>query len=314
MNRSLVRAAACTLAAAAVTTLLLAVPASTPSYAATFTFTDSSCSSFNWDGSNLTCVTSGGGGGGAISCSIALSNGSPTVSTPETLTANCSGYTGTVSYTWSGGGGGCPAIVQEGASPNKADVAAPGGSTALNCNYNLVASDNGTNTSSSPTKQISYTTGGGGGGGGGTINCNMPNGGATHVINATWGTSQLYYSVNVGGFGPNDAIVVKFTTSAVTGATSKGYVQTVEYSDPLAPRTGSLSANPCDFGTGLPKVGGGSTVFQNDTAPWEYFSLNNPKTGAATLLPSTTYYFNISNASCSGSCNIQVTFTKPSGS
>jgi hypothetical protein len=319
MNRSLVRAAACTLAAAAVTAALLAVPASTPSQAATFTLSDSNCSSFNWDsGTNtLTCVTSGGGGGGALSCSILLSNGSPTVSTAETVTANCSGATGTVTYTWTAAAGnvsGCQPIVQR-ASPsqNVADVAAPGGSTALNCTYNLSANDSGTNTTSTPSKGISYSTGGGGGGG--NIVCNMPNGGATHVVNATWGTSQLYYSVNIGGFGPNDAIVVKFTTSSITTATGKGSISAVEYADPQAPRTGALSASPCDFGaSALPLKGGGVAAFANDTAPYSYFSLVNPKTGTATLQANTTYYWSIENSSCpSGSCNVLITFNKVPG-
>src|ERR1051325_8131111 len=149
MIRSLVRPAAGASAAAALTAVLLAVPVSTPSQAASISINNCTSPTLVDNGGGnftLTCAA-GGGGGGSISCSISLSAGSPVLTTAETLTASCTGQTGSVSYTWSGGGsGGCPAIVQEGANPNKADVAAPGGSTALSCTYGLVASDNGTNT------------------------------------------------------------------------------------------------------------------------------------------------------------------------
>jgi len=129
----------------------------------------------------------------------------------------------------------------------------------------------------------------------------------------------LGYTANVGGFGPNDAVVVRFTTSAATTSTATGYIQAVEYQDPPSGRTAALSAIPCDFTGGLPKVGGGTNAFgPNDNAPWASISLVGPKSGASTLLPSTTYYFNIRNSpgsTCgsSGSCNMLITLSKPSG-
>src|SRR6266446_3598790 len=161
MNRSLFRAAACTLAAVAATLALLAVPASSPSQAASFTFSDPNCSSFSFDGSTLTCNTSGG----TFSCSISTSNSAPTLATAVTLTANCSGAAGSVTYTWSGrqaNGGGCPTTAS---TTSQASLAAATGSTAISCIYDLNASD-GT-TPVTPSKTVSYTTGGGGGGGGG---------------------------------------------------------------------------------------------------------------------------------------------------
>ena len=316
MIRSLVRPAAGVLAAAAVTAILLAVPASTPSQAASFTFSDPNCSSFSWDGVTLTCVTSGGGGGGAVACSsISVSTGSPTLATAEVLTANCSGGVAALSYTWSlQSGAGCPTPTPK-ANPAQADVAAPGGSTALACQYKVQATDGATNASANKT--INYSTGGGGGGGGGgPISCSNVNG-ATHVIDATWTSAGTYLSANFGGFGPNDAIVVRFTTSIITSATAKGYIRAVEYSDPIAPRTGTLSSQPCDFTGGVPVTNGGGlgSAFANDTAPWLYFTLNYPRTGFAMLQPSTTYYFNMINTPCpSGSCNVQIYFQKPSGS
>lgn len=159
----------------------------------------------------------------------------------------------------------------------------------------------------------------GGGGGGGPISC--PGFAATRVVDMTWGPNpQLAYTTNVGGFGPNDAIVVRFTTSNIITAAGKGYVQAVEYQDSPSGRTAALSAIPCDFTVGLPKVGGGMNAYgPNDNGPWAYFSLYNSKLGASILQPSTTYYFNISNSPGStcqgtGSCNMLITLSKPSGS
>ena len=109
-------------------------------------------------------------------------------------------------------------------------------------------------------------------------------------------------------------------TSNITSATGKGYIQAVEFADPPSGRTAALSATPCDFTVGLPKVGGGTNAFgPNDNAPWAYFSLVASKSYASILQPSTTYYFNISNSPAStcqssGSCNMQITLSKPSGS
>ena len=320
MIRSLVRPAASVLAAAAVTAILLAIPASTPSQAASFTLSDPNCSSFTWDGNTntLTCVTSGGGGGGAVTCSsISVSTGAPTVATAEVLTANCSGGVAALSYTWTlQSGAGCAGVTPK-ANPAQADVPAPGGSSALSCTYKVSATDGATNASANKT--INYSTGGGGGGGGGgPIACSNVSG-ATHVVDATWSSNGTYLTANVGGFGPSDAIVVRFTTSIITSATGKGYIRAVEYSDPIAPRTGTISSQPCDFSAGIPVANGGGlgAAFANDTAPWLYFTLVNPKSGFATLQASTTYYFNMINAGCisgSGTCNMQIYFVKPSGS
>jgi len=323
MNRSFVRAAACALAAAAVTAVLLAVPAATPSQAASITISDPNCTGFNWDSASntLSCTGGGGGGGGSISCSITLSTGSPTLSTAETLTANCSGSTGTVTYQWTaaaGNAGACPGITAQ-ANPIKADVAAPGGSTALNCTYNLSANDSGTNTTSTPSKQISYSVGGGGGGGGGGGNISCNGFASTHVIDAgTWLANGLYYTANAGGFGQNDAVVVKFTTTNVTTSSKIGSFNGVEYQAPTTPRYGALSDTPCDFTNGLLVVGSGGsrTAFApGSVGISSQYTLFNAKPTAATLLPNTTYYINIANmpGTCGVSCDMLITIKKPSG-
>jgi hypothetical protein len=128
----------------------------------------------------------------------------------------------------------------------------------------------------------------------------------------------LAYTVSVGGFGPNDAVVVRFTTSSATTSTATGYIQAVEYQDSPSGRTAALSDLPCVF-VGLPKVGGGTNAFgPGDPAPWAAFTLNFSKSGYTNLQPNKTYYFNISNSPGStcgstGSCNLLITLSKPSG-
>ena len=136
--------------------------------------------------------------------------------------------------------------------------------------------------------------------------------GVTHVIDIPWGTQQRAYTVKTGGFGPDDALVVRFTTGTIATSSGKGFINAGEHTDAPAQRAGSLSATPCDFTGGLPAVGGGVTAFANETSPGCSFSVVIPKTGAATLRTGTTYYFNIRNASCpAGSCNMQITLNKP---
>ena len=160
------------------------------------------------------------------------------------------------------------------------------------------------------------TGGGGGGGGGGGWNGSCTNvAGRTLVVNMPWGTSQ---TVQATGFGPNDIVVAKFTTSAITSATGKGYIQAVEFGSVPSGRTAALSDTPCDL-VGLPKVGGGTSAFgPNDNAPWAYFSLVAVKSGYPILQPNTTYYFNITNSpnsSCgTGVCDMLITINKPTGS
>jgi hypothetical protein len=224
-----------------------------------------------------------------------------------TLILNCSGGGQPTSngYIWTGAG----AAGQTTQSVGPITVNATTTFTARASNAG------GTSTAASATVSIS---GGGGGGGGGPISC--PGFATTRVVDMNWGPNpQLAYTSNVGGFGPNDAVVVRFTTSNITSATGKGYIQAAEYSGSPSGRTAALSATPCDF-VGLPKVGGGTNAFgPGDIAPKAYFSLVAIKSDASTLQPSTTYYFNISNSPSStcqsiGSCDMIITLSKPSGS
>jgi hypothetical protein len=74
--------------------------------AATFTYTNASCTSFTLSGTpptqTLTCVSSGGGGGGGVpTCTPTANPPSPAINTQTTLSANCTNTP--TSYLWSGG-------------------------------------------------------------------------------------------------------------------------------------------------------------------------------------------------------------------
>ncbi len=341
MNRSLVRPAAHVLAAAAFTLILLAVPASSPS-AQTITLSGFGCSgtvAWNSSSNTLTCQTSGG----TFGCSIAASVSSPTVSSAETLTANCSNNVGSVSYSWnlrSGSTAGCPTTTS---TTNQASLSAPNGTTALNCTYDLFAND--TATTVTPSKALSYSTGGGGGGGGGggtvdTSAC-IALGLTPKVIVANWAGAQIdtYLSGNT-SFGPNDAVIVQFTTGSFTTSTvtGLGVLSGVEFNGPTTARAGALSTSACDFTVGLPKyklnkngvpTQCANTAFSGFTSTSISFSvasqsdLTSSSSCQVLLQANTTYYLNLTNFSppppngaqqCNQSaCNMRITLSKPVG-
>jgi len=145
------------------------------------------------------------------------------------------------------------------------------------------------------------------------------------VVVVAWGSNTVVRPPTSPNFGPNDALIVQFTTSSVTTSSSKGNINAVEYQGATVGRAGALSASPCDFHVGLPKVGSGSATVFNGWNPSISFSVSNPVTGVPTLQPNTPYYLNITNwvpappispstQNCSDpTCNMQITLTKPTG-
>lgn len=239
-------------------------------------------------------------------CSISgAPGGSQSAGVQVTLTINCNGGGQPNAWTWTGGGA-------AGAATQTVGPIAVNTTT----NFTAKASADGGATFSSAA-QATVTIGGGGGGGGGPIACpNVP--GTTTTIDMAWGGNVLANTAASGPLGPNDAIVVRFTTSSITSSTATGQINAYEYQGPTTARMGALSDTPCDFTAGLPMKGGGVSAFAGDVGPSISFMLVAQKSGAVTLLPSTTYYFNLKNFSgCSsptGSCDMQVHLHKPSGS
>jgi hypothetical protein len=172
-----------------------------------------------------------------------------------------------------------------------------------------------------------------GGGGGGPIACgNVP--GATRVIDfgslpAGGGGQKITQSV--GGFGANDALVVRFTASpSLTTQTTAGNLTAAEYGDLAAPRYGALSASACDFTGGIAytctgKRGGvtnATSIFTpGATVPQNSYAVVASANCQPILIPGQTYYWNITNinpatgvSSCStATCNMTVTINAPNG-
>lgn len=143
--------------------------------------------------------------------------------------------------------------------------------------------------------------------GGGTINC--PGFDTTRVITMNWANPTRMYTKDVGGFGPNDITVVQFTTgNGVSQSNNLPKIGGGEWQDPPTPRYAVLSSTPCDFGP-QPMPGAtqsGYTV----TVPFALGGGYNYGYYPA-LLNNTTYYLNVKNGSCAGSCNMFFELSKP---
>jgi hypothetical protein len=146
---------------------------------------------------------------------------------------------------------------------------------------------------------VTVSSGGGGGGGGGTINCAtnaLGTGvtGATEVIDLSWTNPQNTFSRSMG---PNDAVVVRFTTSSVI---SDHYGNVYGSNPNFADYRAYLSATACDFRQ-PPVLDWGA--LGSGISPTTFFSVGvQDSRGDLILQPNTTYYYNIKLAP-SGSCN-----------
>jgi len=110
MNRSLFRAAASTCAAAALTFTFLAVPASSPSQAASLTISDPNCDSFTLTGSapnqTLNCIVS------SVPVCTVTGPTTGTINTANTMSASCSPAATT--WVWSSDvGSGCNSMTTQ---------------------------------------------------------------------------------------------------------------------------------------------------------------------------------------------------------
>ncbi len=178
-----------------------------------------------------------------------------------TLTMNCTAGGAATSYMWTG----------TGAAGQTTQAVGP---ITVNATTTFTATaSNATGTSAAAAATVTIS----GGGGGGSVVCpgfpetlseSLPWDGANGIGN----TSLTTY--NTGGFAATGALVVQFTTPAVTGPPSRGMgsMQLVEFSGPPTTRTGSISTTPCDFTTGITGQPGVSSAFV-DSEPKVYFTL-----------------------------------------
>lgn len=142
-------------------------------------------------------------------------------------------------------------------------------------------------------------------------------GGGAATIPMTWGlpgvTTQAY-SRDYGGFAPDQAISISFTTPSGTSVPgTNGRLSLVEFDSPTTPRTCCLSTVNGDFETGI--AGYPTSKIADDVAPRIFFTVGaTAPAGMVRLESSTTYYWNVRNgAASSDTCNIQVTLQQPSG-
>src|SRR5439155_24436669 len=148
-----------------------------------------------------------------------------------------------------------------------------------------------------PSIQISVPggTGGGGGGGGGwpvscpgftkTLNIDMP-------WSSTDSSSRLLTS-NFGGFGSNDAMVVRMTPPGGSGSYSSGTVSMAEYGGGPITRFSTISTTACDW----PQAGWFS-AYNVSTGTSLSYSLHvggSQQAWITLLMPGITYYLNVRN-------------------
>jgi hypothetical protein len=234
------------------------------------------------------------------------------------LNANCAPSAG-LTYTWT-------RTAPTAGAPTNASTATPSDTLAANTGASGVVYTWQVVACSSPgvcdTKTVSVTVPAPGGGGGGA-DCSSQGFVHTRFIDIGWPASGTSWNtIAMGGFGTNDALVIKFTPPAgsASAVNQVGSISLAEYGDPLTGRYAVLSTSACDFnGTGgaftVPALQVSSTISwslqvgRKDAGP--YVQLN----------AGTSYYLNLKNRSsdgvsptcASGSCNMVINWLKPPG-
>jgi len=134
----------------------------------------------------------------------------------------------------------------------------------------------------------------------------------TRVIDLSWSSPQRMYTRDVGGFGLNDVLVIRFTTGTMATAENLPRISAAEYRSAPHWRIAALSEKPCDFG---PQPTPGATITGTsvtavfalgDGSGFDYYPI---------LETNRTYYLNIrnspdSNCAASGVCDMFVDLIK----
>jgi hypothetical protein len=151
----------------------------------------------------------------------------------------------------------------------------------------------------------------------GSISC--PGFSKTIVIDLPWvntTSSTPILTSTRGGFGPNDALVIKIVAPTGTISAAPGSLAGAEYGGGPVQRFATLSTSPCDFS--------GSSWFVNKwTGPTISVGLKvggGPAPYTGLVQPGVPFFLNIRNTnqygqpSCSGSqCNMFFHFARPAG-
>ena len=267
---------------------------------------------------NLT-VTCGSSSSTAGTCALNLtSTPSPMTSAGGTVGLSATGCTAAVtSYSWTRTGG-----VNLGASSSASDtVPANAGASSQSYTYTLQWCVGSACASKSATLIVPTSTGTGTPTSTGSLPCTGFN--KTLVIDVAWTSTTAasrYVTQQYGGFGANDALVVRFTPPAGSLSYSAGSLSGAEYSGPTTTRTGKISTSPCDFSTATQFTL--YNAFSASTFNMPIQVGGNQLAWTMLTVPGTTYYLNIKNtdkkgvATCAAGkyCDMFVDFYKPLGS
>lgn len=141
----------------------------------------------------------------------------------------------------------------------------------------------------------------------------------TRVLTLNWDAPKRLYTVDFGGFGITDAIVVRFTTGGFSTGGSLVSVSAAEYNGPPSTREAALSDLPCDFTDGLAGAGGAHSVASTNSVTFKFGLGAGTGFGYYPVLDlGRTYYLNLRNAagatcSINNACNMFVDLVKPGG-
>ena len=265
----------------------------------------------------LTCVPAGTPppAGAPTGCVATLNGATANVNLPSaggqaTLGATC--VTTGVTYNWSRNG-----TFGASSAPSWTENFSRNSSTTLDSttSYQVKACTTASACVTVPvnplTVTVAHASGGGGGGGGWNGTCAGFNN--TMVIDMDWARPVRAYS---GPFGPNDIMVVRFTTGKSDSANNNlPRVAGAEWGSPPSGRYSVLSDTPCDMSA--QKWLGGTSAGNSVQVPFAV-GLGNNFGYYPILQKNTTYYFNVKNqanqsCSSSGVCDMFVELLKPSG-
>ncbi len=258
--------------------------------------------------------------GAPTGCTLSASPSAPAAGQAFSVTGRCTGGTAPITFALSSSTGSLGNLTQSSANSASSQYSTTAGAAGTTYTYTAVAS-NGTApdfnvpqlsvTVASPPPPPPPSTG--------TPNCSAQGFANTRHIRLDWNNlGKVYYSKDVGSFGPDDALVLELTVP--TTATVTNTLRTIsgaEWIDLGVPRSAFLSTKACDFSTSVFGYGSESagTSFgvsfavgsANSAGRWGFPNPVPPK-----VAPGTTVYLNIKNStagSCgSGSCNVFATF------
>jgi len=164
------------------------------------------------------------------------------------------------------------------------------------------------------------SSGGGGGGGGWPVSC--PGFTKTLNIDLPWtstNSATRLQTSNYGGFGSNDAVVVRMTAPAGSASYSAGTISMAEYGGGPVTRFSTISTSPCDF-----SQAGWFSAYNVSTGTSLSYSLQvggSQQAWVYLMMPGTSYYLNVKNTTYTGTqtctsgsnCDMFLDFYKPPG-